>query len=158
MIKKFSIPHFPHWIWVLPILLLTASMVIIHLETDAYWGDEIANFRMAGITPYEPISIDQIIFNLGVAEWVPVYNFLHLWWGNIVGWSEFATRFLGLLIANLSVAMMYQLGRLMFNRRTGLTSAILLGSSVYLAFYAHEMRAYILYIFLTITTLYLYWE
>lgn len=148
----------PHWIWVIPILLLANTLIAHHLTTDVFWFDELANLRKMGIPPYPPATLLDMISNVGVTKWPPAYNFVLLVWGNLVGWSEFATRTLSLLIGVLSVAMMYRLGTVFHSRRVGIISILLLSTSVFFVFYAHEVRGYIQYLFLTITVLLLYWQ
>jgi uncharacterized membrane protein len=147
-----------HWGWLLPIFMFATVMISTHLTTDTYWGDEAVSLRSIGAPPYPSRTLDGIVYEVGVTHWPPVYFLVLDGWGRWVGFSEFATRTLGLLMGVLSVALVYRLGLNMFNVRTGVISAILLGSSVYFIFYAHEVRGYILYVFLTITCIYLYWE
>ena len=153
-----NLKQFPQWLWLVPILLFTTIMVMTHITTDAYWGDEAVTLRSIGVSPYPTRPIDEIIFEVGVTHWPPAYFFGVAAWGNLVGWSEFSTRVLGLFIGLLSVSAIYRLGLTLFDKRIGILSAILLGSSVYFVFYAHELRGYILYIFLTIACIYLYWK
>jgi hypothetical protein len=148
----------PHWIWVLPILLLANALIAHHLTTDVFWFDELANLRKMGVPPYPSATLLEMINNVGVTKWPPAYNFVLLAWGNLVGWSEIATRTLSLLMGVLSIAMMYRLGIAFHSRRVGMISILLLSTSVFFIFYAHEVRGYIQYLFLTITVLFLYWR
>jgi len=147
-----------HWAWMLPILLLTNLLIAHHLTTDVYWFDELANLRKMGIPPYPPASLIDMLSKLGVTKWPPAYNFILLTWGNLVGWSEFATRTLSLFLGVLSVAMMYRLGKSLEGQRLGVIGACLLATSVFFLHYAHEIRGYIQYTFLTVAFLYLYWH
>jgi len=158
MIERLSKIHLLYWLWIVPLLLLTTGLISQHLLTDVYWFDELANLRKMGVPPYPPAGIIDMIANVGVTKWPPAYNFVLLFWGQMVGWSEFATRTLSLFMGVLSVAMMYRLGKSLNGQRTGFISAILLATSVFFLHYAHEMRGYIQYTFLTITILYLYWH
>jgi len=153
-----NLKRLPHWLWILPILLLANILIAQHLTTDAYWFDEIENFRLMGLPPQESITSDTLLFNISVNRWPPAYSFELLLWGNLVGWSEFATRSLSLFIGVLSVAMMYQLGITFHNRRVGIIATLLLSTSVFFLFYAHEIRGYIQYVLFTIIVLHLYWH
>ncbi|GEM_PF-2258022 len=157
MLQKLSNLQMKHWAWVIPILLLATVLIFTHLTTDAYWADEGATLRNIGAPPYPTRTMQDLVFHMGLSEWPPAYFISVLAWGNAVGWSEFATRYLGLLISILSIALMYRLGRMMYRPQTGLIAAFLLATSVYFIFYAHELRGYTLYILLTITSIFLYW-
>jgi len=150
--------QFKHWLWLIPILLLSTAMISTHLTTDAYWADEGSTLRNVGAPPYTFSSVNDLLFHVGVSEWPPAYFVAVAGWGRIVGWTEFATRTLSLLMGVLSVAMMYRLGSNLFKPSVGVVSAFLLGTSIYFVFYAHELRGYILYILLTISCMTLYWH
>jgi hypothetical protein len=66
-------------------------------------------------------------------------------------------RYLALLIGLLAIATTYRLGRSLFNIKTGLTGALLLGTSVFFTFYMHEIRGYTLYVLTSAINGLLYW-
>lgn len=153
-----NLKQLPHWLWVVPILILTSILVTQHLTTDVYWFDELANFRKMGVSHYPSMSTSDILYQLGVNRWPPAYNIFLYAWGFLVGWSELAIRASSLFMGVLSVATMYRLGTIFYSRRVGLISVLLLSTSAFFIFYAHEARGYILYLWLTIALLYLYWK
>lgn len=150
--------YFSYWLWVVPILLLATVLISLHLTTDVFWFDELENFRLMGLPPQSPLTIDTMFFNLGVNRWPPAYSILLLVWGNLAGWSEFATRSLSLFMGVLSVAMMYRLGITFRSQRVGIIGTLLLSTSVFFIFYAHEIRGYIQYTLFTIIVLHFYWQ
>lgn len=151
--------RFPvRWWWVVPILLLTSVLTTRHLLTDTYWFDELQNLIKMGIEPYPPVAFGDMITFIGETRWVPAYNIVLLGWGDLAGWTTFATRTLSLFMGVISVALMYRLGTGVYDRRAGFASAVLLGGSVYLIHYSHEMRGYSQYLMLTILSVYLYWK
>ncbi len=145
-----------HWLWMIPVLLLTMWMTSRHLLTDTYWFDELTNLWKMGIPPYPPANLLDIVTNVGVTRWPPAYNFVLLPWGALAGWSEFSTRTLSLFMGVLSVASMYQFGKTLVSRQVGFIGAVLLGTSVFFLFYAHEVRGYIQYLMLSIIVMTIY--
>lgn len=147
-----------HWLWVVPFLLITTGLASRHLLTDTYWFDELANLWKMGVPPYPSATLMEIVTNIGLTQWVPAYNFALLPWGAVAGWSEFSSRVLSLFMAVISVASMYRLGTTFANRRVGFIGVVLLSTSQFFIFYAHEMRGYMQYLMLTIMVLTLYWR
>lgn len=106
----------------------------------------------------KPIWFDEA-FSVEVAR-VTWPNFLHLlWWREanmsfyyllLRGWlhfgqSPFFVRSLSALIAAATVAVVYWLGSLLYDRRTGLIAAAFLAFNAYHIRYAQEARSYALF-------------
>jgi hypothetical protein len=70
---------------------------------------------------------------------------------------NFIDRCLALFFGLLAIATTYRLGRSLFNIKTGLIAAVLLGTSVFFTFYMHEIRGYTLYVFMAALNGLLYW-
>ena len=144
------------WLWMLPILLIAVTMSAHFLTLDALWGDEVENLRNMGIEQYGPHTVNKLIEKIGLTRWPPAYNIVSYPWIQLTGTSEFSLRSLSIFIGVIAISLMYQLGALFTDHRWGLIAALILATSAFFIFYMHEMRGYILYILMTISSLYLY--
>jgi uncharacterized membrane protein len=133
------------WLWLVPLLLLVAGIVIPRLAWDGLWFDEIYSVINSRGAHYGPTSLEAI--------WTQVtqndpsqalgYPYLLAAWGSLVGWTEFALRAASLLGALLAVAVSYELGKRIVSIPVGITTASILAISTYFINYAHELRSYI---------------
>ena len=73
---------------------------------------------------------------------VPLFFLLGAGWAHLVGWTQFALRLFSVLAGVLMIAWLYRLGSDVFNRRTGLAAALLIGTSAYMILYVHNFRMY----------------
>lgn len=71
------------------------------------------------------------------------YSLLHGWMA-LGGQSLLAVRLLSVFFSLLTVAMLYLLGKLLFERRVGLLTALLASFSPFLVYYGQETRMYAL--------------
>lgn len=77
---------------------------------------------------------DKLTMTFNGADWYvhpPLYFWMLHGLTSVFGWSEFVLRFWEGLFGILGVLVTYQLGKIFFNRRTGLVAAIILASSLY---------------------------
>ncbi|MBN8636213.1 MAG: glycosyltransferase family 39 protein [Anaerolineae bacterium] len=88
----------------------------------------------------------------------PLYYILLSQWGKLVGWSELAARSLSFFVGMIGIAMAYRLGRDLRSVTVGIATAVVLGSSAYYVYFLHEMRAYTLYVLLTLISAWAYWR
>lgn len=72
--------------------------------------------------------------------------FLHFW-VKIFSVSEFSLRFPSLMFSFLSVVLIFFLGKELFNKRTGVIAALLMGLSPFHLWYAQEARDYSMVLF-----------
>src|SRR6186713_1922280 len=117
------------WLWVVPILLLTAILTARLLDSTAIWVDEYWTYRTGDGAYFGPATPHSIIDGIIVEDpWtVPAYFFLFNMWAGLVGWAPFAHRALSLLAGMLAVAWTYRLGRDVGGHRAGLGAALALG-------------------------------
>lgn len=76
----------------------------------------------------------------------PLYYLLLDGWTMLIGHSEFALRVPSAILATISLASIYALGRQWFTVRTGIIALIVLGTSGFYLYYAREARMYSLYL------------
>lgn len=165
---------FPKWLWLIPILLLTTFLGSVLLTHDALWFDEWITYFITGTgavditttqgTICEDIPIEgyTVAHMLCVAamdnSWPPLFFALLMGWEWISGSSYFIDRILALFIGLLAVSSTYRMGRSLFDHKTGLIAALLLGTTVFFTFYLHEIRGYTLYVFFPALSGLLYWR
>jgi len=123
--------------------LLAAVYSFLYLSKSSLWFDEV---RSVVIT----------------SSWVGLWNSVRLYEGNmwfyyvllriwrVFGQSEFVVRSLSAVCAVISVPFLYQLGTRFFNRQVGTIAGALLAVNTFLVLYAHDGRAYSLFVLLSI--------
>lgn len=81
------------------------------------------------------------------------YTLLHLWIP-IFGDSEASVRMLSAVFGSLSILVIYALGKLLFDKKTGLLAASILAVSIFGIMFSQEARAYSLMAFLALLSFY----
>jgi hypothetical protein len=84
----------------------------------------------------------------------PLYFLVLRGWLGLAGSSEFALRFLSLAFGVISVALIFVLGKRLFNRSIGLIAAILFAFSAYQIWYSQEAKMYTLITMLSLAAIY----
>ena len=141
------------------VLLLTFAFGANGLNTDPIWTDEL--FAVANIggfnPPYSPTQIIDSLIEYS-PDHVPLFYLLSAAWVQLAGWTQFALRLLSVLAGALMIAWLYRFGTDVFNRRTGLLAALLLGTSAYMTLYVHDFRMYTLLLMFIVMHTWLYWR
>jgi mannosyltransferase len=87
---------------------------------------------------------------LGEGRWIetnpPLYYLLLSLWTDLFGDSEFAVRLLSVACSLATLPLVYRIGRILFDRDTGIFAAALFAFSGIHVFYAQEGRPYSLFI------------
>ena len=104
-----------------------------NLDAQSLWWDEGFSLDLAGQ------SIGQIIYG---DFHPPLYHLLLAGWIRIAGTSDFAARYLSVIIGTLMVPLAYRLAVRLFDRRAGLVAALLVAASPVLMWYSQEARMY----------------
>lgn len=119
------------------------------LDFQSLWRDEVDAIRFA-LMPLPDLlkTFTQPGFN------GPLYFLMLRGWIDLTGQSEFALRFLSLIFGVLGVALIYVLGRRLFNRPIGLVAALLLTVSAYHVWYSQEAKMYTLITALVLAAIY----
>jgi uncharacterized membrane protein len=144
------------WLYIVPIILLSAGLTAGFLGFDALWYDETDTFYITGTGNFDPIAVDKVIFYTAIDNFPPLYFLLHLAWTSLTGGGLFISRCLPYFIGLVSIASMYQVGKHLFNARVGVFSSLLLGTSAFFLYYFHEIRPYTLFVLTSILHLWAY--
>ncbi|MBU1044851.1 MAG: glycosyltransferase family 39 protein [Candidatus Omnitrophica bacterium] len=68
----------------------------------------------------------------------PVYLLLSRIWLNVFGMDEFFVRLLPAVLGSLSIILMYRIGRMLWDRKTGLVAAYILCLSVFHVYFSRQ--------------------
>lgn len=125
------------------IALAGVLLRLYRLDAQSFWGDEALSSLIAASTTSE-------IWNnaFGSANPEGYYLLLHFW-SSLVGRTDFALRYLSVLLGVLSIVLTYQLGRNVRSKRLGLWAAGIAMVTPYHVFYSQETRMYTLLYSLT---------
>jgi hypothetical protein len=164
----------PKWLWLIPVLLLTTVLGSILLNYDALWFDEWITYFITGTGAVDISSTEgticegvpgegyNILDMLCVAamdnSWPPLFFALLMGWEIVSGSTVYIDRILALFIGLLAVSATYRMGKSLFEHKTGLIAALLLGTTVFFTFYLHEIRGYTLYVLMPALNGWLYWH
>ncbi|MCF7907330.1 MAG: glycosyltransferase family 39 protein [Candidatus Omnitrophica bacterium] len=88
----------------------------------------------------------------------PLYWIIIHFWSKLFGLSEFSLRFPSAIFSLATCVGTYVLGKMIFSRRIGLLSALIIGLSPFHLWYAQEARNYSLVTFLGIFSSYLFFR
>lgn len=130
------------------VVLLAFGLRVYALERDSLWLDEICQVLASDRSVWQAVL--QSAQNYGNTPLDYVVTSLAL----RVGRSEGVLRLPAVLWGTLSVAMLYALGREMYDKHTGFLAAFLLTMMPMHVYYSRELRFYSLSIFLTLLSLY----
>jgi len=122
-------------------LLVLAAFAVraASLDAQSLWRDEVDALRFS-TAPWP-----EVLSNLTRPGWNgPLYFLLLRGWIALTGTSEYAMRFFSLTFGVLGVPLVYALGCRLFDRQTGLLTALLAAASPYLAWYGQEVKMYTL--------------
>jgi 4-amino-4-deoxy-L-arabinose transferase-like glycosyltransferase len=86
----------------------------------------------------------------------PLYYLLLHFWIHINGNSEFSARLLSVLTGTTAIFVIYVLGSLIFNKRTGIYAALLLAISPIHIYYSQEARPYSLLFLVALLSIFFY--
>lgn len=133
------------------ILALGAFLRIVNLGSDSVWLDEAYSIQFAHL----PLS--QLIDETASSDvHPPLYYLLLHYWIKLCGDSEAGARMLSALFGLFSILVLYALAALLFDRATGLLSALLLSLSLFHIEFAQEARMYTLLALLSLCSLYFF--
>ncbi len=136
----------------LPIVLLTGLAFFLRLHRlDALnlWYDEAFSLRFA------TIGLAEMIRNCLTFETnPPFYPFVLHFWVRIFGDSEFSLRFPSVLFGTACVPLAYALGARSLSRFAGGFAAIVVAASPFYIYFSQEARAYALFSFLCLSSIY----
>lgn len=126
------------WAW-LALLLVAAAVRAWDLGASSLWFDEVVTMRLAK-APTVAALID--LLSQIDATRAPLHPVLLHGWLAIWGDSDVAGRSLSVVVGVATVGLLVALGRLAFDRATGLWAGWLGAFSPMLVYYARETRMY----------------
>lgn len=132
--------------------LLGLLIRIYKLGDHNLWYDEFRSLKM--IREFSPIDRDYNppFYYLLLSFWVRSFGpILAKFFG-----GEFILRSLSTILGVISIPLIYKLGKLFFDIRTGLISAFILSISPLHIWYSQEARGYSLSVFLVMLTVYIF--
>ena len=120
------------------ILLLALGIRIWRIDAQSLWHDEVLT-TLSATVPFSQVT-DSVQQNENKP---PLYFFVMNLWVRVAGLSEAALRWPSALFGVGAVAVIYLIGRDLFDdRRVGLIAALLLAFSRYHIAYSQEARTY----------------
>jgi 4-amino-4-deoxy-L-arabinose transferase-like glycosyltransferase len=140
-----------HLVLLLAIFLLAFALRMARLGELRMWGDEAysvysAQRSLTAIT-FEGIEND---------PHPPLYYYLLHFYLLLAGSSELALRFFSVFFGVATIALLYAIGKRMFDTRVGVTAAAVAAIAPFHVYYSQEIRMYALAIFLTTLALYFF--
>jgi uncharacterized membrane protein len=139
----------------LAILLLAVATRTHALDGQSIWSDEGLSIYRAGQSIPGILSNTITLDGLESRDTNPPLYFLLLGlWQRAAGESIFALRYVSVLAAVMSVALLYQLGRRVFGRLTGIVAAFLLALSPFHIWMSQEIRNYTLLLLFNLLSVY----
>jgi mannosyltransferase len=133
------------------ILILAFAVIIriINLGAESIWLDEASSVTLARL----PLAgIIDLVSREDVHP--PLYYLALHYWVMLAGDSESAVRLLSVLFAALSILVIHRVASLLFDRWTGLLSALLLSVSLLHILFSQEARMYALLGLLSLLSFY----
>jgi len=127
-------------------LFLQTNALLKGLDHDDVWSIEVMQNKLSNLARMDVIPADE----------VPVHYIMLHFWTKLFGVSEIALRMLSVLFGLLSVPMIYLTGKRFFSGKVGLMSAFLLSISVYLIENAQLIRAYSVFLFFSLLSIYFF--
>jgi len=144
-----DMPTRKQWIQRIVLLWIAFTIRALTLTAQGMWRDEVDQWRLA----QEAWSVlwsrfSQIGWN------GPLYSPILRLWINVTGESVYALRYFSLIWGVLSIAMVYALGRRLFDDKTAWVTSILMAFSPYMVWYAQEVKMYAWILWLVLIILY----
>ena len=139
MLNRRTLEH----LTLLAVLALAFWLRVTDLGRNSLWYDEILQVRIAAgaLSDFLPqlaqnaaMPLDYLIERVMLS----------------VGPAEFILRFPAALLSTLAVALIYRMGKLLFNGIVGVMASACLAVASFAIFYAQEARPYSLYLILTL--------
>lgn len=132
------------------ILLLGLFLKIYDLSGESLWVDEGISIKTAHLT------LPCLIKDRASHFHMPLYFIILRYWIRLFGESEFNVRFLSAIFGVLTVFMAYKLGKLIFDKETGIIASLLLALSTFHIHHSQEARMYSMLAALTLCSFYFF--
>jgi len=143
--------------WLLVALMLAAfALRVYQLDAQSLWSDEGLSLYRSGLTLTENLSnIIVVPPNVPTRDTNPPLYFVALSAvRGVLGDSEFALRFLSVVMGVLAVPLMFVTGRRLFSTGAGVLASVLTTVSPFLVWYSQEARMYTMLAGLSLASVY----
>ena len=135
------------------ILVIGLVMRLIKLSTESLWLDEVASLSTAQFS-----LPDLFAYVTNYDTHPPLYALLQHFWISLFGTSEWWVRLPSVLFGVGTIALMYSIGKKLFDTQTGLLAAALLSLSSYHIAYSQEARMYAMLAFFSLASMQALWN
>ncbi len=126
-------------------MLLALGARLFLIDQESYWFDEIWAVKQVRL------SLPDLLASLAEEDVHPPLYPVLLWgWVRFLGEAEWATRLLSALAGTGAVALVWALGRDLYDRATARVAALILAVHAYAVDFSQESRAYSVMLFLAL--------
>ena len=132
------------------ILSVGLFLRIYHLGYESIWVDEGYSIIFA------KLNFPQLIEVTSKDVHTPFYFMILHYWINLFGDSEFSIRFPSAVFGFIAIVMVYKVGGLIFDKKVGLLSSLILALSVFHIHYSQDARMYSLMALLSLVSMYFF--
>jgi 4-amino-4-deoxy-L-arabinose transferase-like glycosyltransferase len=141
-------------LWKILVLILIAFLCLslFQLDHQSLWLDEVLSVRNS--SPESSI-FDPVLWLRGQG---PLFFVLLHFWQNLVGTDEFSLRLLSVLLGGITLCLAFQLGLLLFSRRTAIVASSLIATSPFFIWYSQEVRYVNLMMAMSLLAMYCFWR
>lgn len=135
------------------ILIFIAGVILrfYDLGGESVWYDEAVSIAVSKLGFAD---IVKWVFDNPAETNPPFYYMILSFWVPVFGDSEFIARVPSAVLGSLSIFAVYALGKLLYNKKTGLIAALIVAASVFHIRYAQEARGYTLMVCLMLVSYY----
>ena len=126
------------------IIALGLGLRIYHLATFGFWANEV----LSAIQSEDLRTLPDFLFSTPPL----MATLLHFW--RYLGESDFVFRLFPMVFGLLSIFAIYLVGKMLFDRKVALISALFLSISPFHIYYSQELRHYSLFAFVSLMSLY----
>lgn len=121
------------------------------LGGESVWYDEAVSIAVSKLGFADIIKW---VFDNKAETNPPFYYMILSFWVPVFGDSEYIARVPSAVLGSLSIFAVYALGKLFYNKKTGLIAALIVATSVFHIRYAQEARGYTLMVCLMLVSYY----
>jgi mannosyltransferase len=138
------------YLFLIPYLFVVVNFFLKEncLEFQNIAGDETFSIYYAQLNPSE------IIHFLSQGNNPPFFELILHYWIKFFGISDYSVRVIPLIFSSLSVFFLYEIAYKFLNLKTAILAATLFTFSNFEMYFAHEVRVYALFLFLTLVSFY----
>jgi len=129
----------PRYLILVAILVVASSLRLVYLGRLSLWYDEVVPMRLA--RQPDPASLMRLLFQIEATR-APLHPLVLHYWLRLFGPSDVSGRALSALCGVLTVALVYRIGRQLYDVPTGLWGAWLCAISPLLVRYSQEAKMY----------------